>query len=111
MGRVKYFAMTRVLLCLLIVFSGNFVPRADAALSCEQLIVVSQTTLSLRDQGVGLSAILAEVERSDLRQNLDAQQINLLRQIVRVSFTSEFSPREVLEACKSGSLGIAKPKP
>ena len=103
--------MKRVLLGLLIVFSGNFVSRADAALSCEQLVAVSQTTLSLRDQGVGLSAVLAEVERGDARQNLDAGEINLLRQIVRISFTSEFSPREVLEACKSGSLGIAKPKP
>ena len=74
-------------------------------------MAVSQTTLSLRDQGVGLSAVLAEVERGDARQNLDAGEINLLRQIVRISFTSEFSPREVLEACKSGSLGIPKPKP
>lgn len=99
------------ILFLVIVLTGVFVSRADAALSCEQLVAVSQTTLSLRDQGMGLSAVLAEVESAEIRANLDAQEINLLRQVVRVSFTSEFSPREVHEACVSGSLGIPKPKP
>ena len=96
---------------LAIVFTGIFPLRVDAALSCEQLVAVSQSTLSLRDQGMSLSAVLAEVEQADMRANLDAQEINLLRQIVRISFTSEFSPREVHEACVSGSLGIPKPKP
>ena len=75
------------------------------------MVAVSQTTLSLRDQGHSLSAVLAEIERAEMRANLDAQEINLLRQIVRISFTSEFSPREVHEACIAGSLGIPKPKP
>ena len=103
--------MIRVILSLVVVFSGYFIPIANAALSCEHLLAVSQTTLTLRDQGRSLSELMAEVEHGDIRQTLDAQEINLLRQIVRVSFTSEFSPREVLEACKSGSLGIPKPKP
>jgi hypothetical protein len=96
---------------LVFVFTGIFSPRADAALSCEQLVAVAQTTLSLRDQGMSLSAVLTEVESPEIRANLDAQEINLLRQVVRVSFTSEYSPREVHEACVSGSLGIPKPKP
>jgi hypothetical protein len=54
---------------------------------------------------------MAEVERGELQQKLDAREINLLRQIVRLSFTSETTPREILEACKGGSLGIAKPEP
>lgn len=93
------------------VFTGLFFARAEAALRCEQLVAVSQTTLALRDQGMGLSAVVAEIERAEIRASLDAQEINLLRQIVRISFTSEFSPREVHEACISGSLGIPKPKP
>jgi hypothetical protein len=102
--------MRRKLLGLLIVFTGNFVPVADAALNCQQLVAVSQTTISLRDQGQSLSSVLAEVERTEMKQALDAQEINLLRQIVRISFTSEYSPREILEACNAGSLGISKPK-
>lgn len=103
--------MKRRLLSLVIVFTGIFVPKADAALDCEQLVAVSQTTLSLRDQGMSLSAVLSEIESPEIRANLNAQEINLLRQIVRISFTSEYSPREVHEACLSGSLGIPKPKP
>jgi hypothetical protein len=109
--RVKYHIMRRMVLSLMLVFTGIFVPDADAALSCEQLVAVSQTAIALRDQGHTLSEVLAEVERGEIRQSLDAQEVNLLRQIVRISFTSEYSPREILEACKSGSLGIAKPKP
>lgn len=103
--------MPRAVLILLFVFTGFFVPRAFAALSCQQLVAVAQSTLTLRDQGMSLTAVLAEVERADVGANLDAQEINLLRQIVRISFTSEFSPREVHEACVDGSLGIPKPKP
>ena len=73
-------------------------------------MAVSQNAIALRDQGQSLSEVLAEVERSEIRQALDAQEVNLLRQIVRISFTSEYSPREILESCKSGGLGIAKPK-
>jgi hypothetical protein len=103
--------MPRIFLSLVVVFTGFFVPVVGAALNCEQLVSVSQAAIALRDQGLSLSEVLAEVERGELRQSLDAQEINLLRQIVRISFTSEYSPREILEACKSGSLGLAKPKP
>ncbi len=85
--------MKRVATLFLVVFNGFFSLHAHAALSCQQLVAVSQTTLSLRDQGHSLSAVLAEIERAEMRANLDAQEINLLRQIVRISFTSEFSPR------------------
>lgn len=84
---------------------------ACAALNCEQLIAISQTTIELRDQGYSLNRVLAQVENDSAREKLDAQEINLLRQIVRVSFTSEYSPREILEACQAGNLGIPKPKP
>lgn len=103
--------MRRIILSFIAVFTGIFVPDAHAALSCEQLVAVSQTSIALRDQGQSLSQVLAEIERSEIRQALDAQEVNLLRQIVRISFTSEFSPSEVLAACNSGSLGIVKPKP
>lgn len=109
-GRVKYHVMQNLIIRLVIVFTAFFSPFAHAALSCEQLLLVSQTTISLRDQGHSLSSVLAEVERGDIRQKLDAQEVNLLRQIVRISFTSEYSPREILEACQAGTLGIPKSK-
>ncbi len=103
--------MKRVIILFLVVFNGFFSSNANAALSCPQLVAVSQTTISLRDEGHSLLAVLAEIERAEMRAHLDAQAINLLRQIARISFTSEFSPREVHEVCVSGSLGKPKPKP
>jgi len=110
-GRVKYHAMRRSLVSFIAVFAGFFACNADATLTCGHVVAVSQTTIELRDQGHTLNSVLAEVERGELQQKLNAQEINLLRQIVRVSFTSEFSPREILEACQAGNLGIPKPKP
>ena len=84
---------------------------AHAALECEQVIAVAQATIRLRDDGATLNGVLREIETAELRQNLDAREINLLRQIVRMSFTSETSVYEVAEACKAGELGVPKPKP
>jgi len=84
---------------------------ARATLNCEHLLAVSHATLDMRDAGRTLSSVLAEIERGELQQKLNAQEINLLRQIVRVSFTSEYSPREIFEACRAGNLGIPKSKP
>lgn len=104
--------MHRIILLLIVVFNGLFATVVAAAtLNCDHLVAVAQSTLALRDQGHTLSSVMAEVERGELQQKLDAQELNLLRQIVRISFTSEFTPREILDACKAGSLGIAKPKP
>jgi hypothetical protein len=110
-GSVKYHAMPRIILALIIVFKGISSNAAEPALNCEHLVAIAQSTIDLRDQGNTLSSVMAEVERGELQQKLDAQQINLLRQIVRISFTSEYTPREILEACKAGSLGIPKSKP
>ena len=84
---------------------------ARAALECEQLVAVAQMTIKLRDEGLSLSTVMRDIESSDLRQKLDAQELNLLRQVVRLSFTSETSPREIHESCTAGELGLPKPKP
>ncbi len=110
-GRVKCHVMLRRGLLLLIVFKALFAQAAETTLNCQHLVAVAQTTIALRDQGQTLSSVLAEIERGELRQKLQAGEIDLLRQIVRLSFTSETTPHEILEACKAGSLGIPKPKP
>ena len=104
----KFSRLIGVFAALIAVLIGD---SAQAALECEQLFVVAQTTVNLRDQGASLSAVMSEIERGDLRQKLDAQELNLLRQIVRLSFTSEASAREILEACTAGELGLPKSKP
>jgi hypothetical protein len=83
----------------------------QAALECDQVLAVAQTTIKLRDDGASLSAVMREMESGELRQKLDARELNLLRQIVRMSFTSEASLHEIAAACKAGELGLPKPKP
>lgn len=109
-GSVECHVMPRLILTLIIVFKGFFVHAADGALDCEQLLAVAQTSIALRDQGNTLAAVLAEIERGEFGQKLDARELNLLRQIVRTSFTSEYSPREILDSCKQGSFGARKGK-
>lgn len=92
--------------------AGVLVPNtAHAALDCEQVIAVAQATVKLRDGGASLNSVMAEIERGDLQQKLDARELNLLRQIIRLSFTSEASVYEISESCKAGELGLPKPKP
>lgn len=93
------------------VIAATYAFDAGATLTCGHLVAVAQSTIELRDQGNSLSRVLAEVERDEMQQKLNAQEINLLRQVVRISFTSEYTPREILEACQAGNLGIPKSKP
>lgn len=83
---------------------------ARAALDCDQLVAAAQAAVSLRDQGMSLTAVLNDIERGELRNKLDAQELNLVRQIVRVSFTSEASVYDIYESCNAGQFGLAKSK-
>ena len=96
---------------LVFVFIVFFPCAAHADLNCGQLVGVAQVTIRQRDQGMSLSQVLAETERAEVAQNLSAQHLNLVRQIVRNSFTSETSPREILENCQAGNLGLPAEKP
>ncbi len=95
---------------MLVVIKALFASAADVALDCDQLLAISQTSIALRDQGNTLSAVLAEIERGEIRHKMDARELNLLRQVVRISFTSEYSPREIFDSCKQGSFGARKSK-
>jgi hypothetical protein len=100
--------LIRVFMAILLLVASV---KVQAALECDQLVSAAQTTVKLRDGGASLSAVLNDIERGGLQQKLDVQEINLLRQIVRMSYTSEASVYEIFEACKSGELGLPKPKP
>ena len=100
------------LICAIGTFAAVFgCTVAHAALECDQVVAVAHTTVKLRDEGASLNNVMREIESGDVRQKLDAREVNLLRQIVRLSFTSEASVHEIAESCKSGELGLPKPKP
>jgi len=102
--------MVRLSIFVAAVFCTGVTGIAQAALECLHLVNAAQTAIALRDKGVPLSAVLAEVERAEMKAKFNAQELNTLRQVIRISFNSEYSPREILESCEAGELGIPRKK-
>ena len=109
---IQFFAiqpLTRAFAVFLFLLFPMAGAPAQAALDCELVVAVAQATVKLRDEGETLRAVLSEMERGELQKALDAKELNLLRQIVRLSYTSEASLRDIHESCQAGEFGLAKP--
>lgn len=72
---------------------------ARAELTCDQLVSSAQAGITLRDQGATLSQILAETEKSALRDRFNPNELALLRRALRLTFTGEVSLHELSESC------------
>ena len=75
---------------------------ASAEITCEQYGTLAQETVRLRDQGASLSRLLADIERSELKQRATAHEFEVVKDVIRASFSGALSPMEVVEACKLG---------
>ncbi len=75
---------------------------ARAEMTCEQYGAIAQETIRLRDQGASLSRLLADIERGEMKQRLTAHELNVVKDVVRHSFSGALSPGDVVEACKLG---------
>ena len=84
--------------------------HALAALECVHLVNAGQLAIDLRDKGITLSAVLAETERAEISEKFTVQELNTMRQVMRFSYTGEYSIREILEACEAGELGVPRKK-
>ena len=82
---------------------------ARAEIACDQLGVIAQATITLRDQRVSLSALLADAERGDMKARFTAQELDFIKRVIRESFNGSLSPIEVVEACRDGALPISQP--
>lgn len=94
---------------LLLAASMN-APQAQAAIECTHLVNAAQAAIDLRDKGFSLSAVLAETERAGMKEKFSVQELNMLRQVMRFSYTGEYSIRDIHEACDAGELGIPRKK-
>ena len=79
---------------------------AHAEMTCEQYGTLAQETVRLRDQGASLSRLLADIERSDLKQRTTAYEFEVVKDVIRASFSGALSPMEVVEACNQGGTLI-----
>jgi hypothetical protein len=75
---------------------------ARAELSCEQLGAIARTTVELRNQGASLTRLLADAGRGEMKNRFTAEELEVVKQVIRLTFDSTLAPEEVLDACKQG---------
>ena len=75
---------------------------ARAELTCEQLGAIAKTTVELRNQGASLTRLLADAERGEMKNRLAERDLEIVKQVIRLSFDGTLSLAEVMEACQQG---------
>jgi hypothetical protein len=95
--------MSRVPVIIVLLFVWS---PALAVVTCDQLVAVSQKAISLRDEGVSLSRVLADTEGPDMKQRFTPTELDFIRLLIRESFLGAYSPYDVKEACEDGRLAI-----
>ena len=80
---------------------------AHAELACEQIVASAQTALTLRDQGMPLSRVLAETESAEMRGRFRPDELALLQRAIRLTYTGEISVYELTDSCAE-SRGVQK---
>lgn len=83
---------------------GAAVP-AQAELTCEQLVASAQAGIALRDRGASIGQVLAETEKSELRERFRPEELAMIRRALQLTFTGEFSVHELAETCAAGKGG------
>ena len=81
------------------------VAPAHAELTCEQLVGSAQAAIALRDQGVPLSRVLAETEKAEMRERFRPDELGMIRQAIRLTFTGEVSVYELADTCAESRGG------
>jgi hypothetical protein len=79
---------------------------ARAEVTCEQLVAISQKTVTLRNEGASLSSVLASTEDAEMKRRFTATELEFIRLLIHESFVGAYSPHDVYEACEAGRLAI-----
>jgi hypothetical protein len=76
-----------------------------AELTCDQIVASAQAAIALRDQGAPLSRVMAETEKPEMRQRFAPDELAMIRQAIRLTFTGEVSVYEVADTCAESRGG------
>ena len=85
---------------ILFVISCLSCVAAWAAVTCDQLGNIAQTTEQLRNQGYSLESVLAEADTLEVSDKLNKQEIARVRDTVDQAFRRTRTPLEILQDCK-----------
>lgn len=88
--------LARTTACSLLLCMAQF---AHAQLTCDQLVASARAGIALRDQGATLKQVLTETEAGELRKRLQPDDLGVLRQALRLTYTGEVSLHELAESC------------
>lgn len=75
---------------------------ADGALTCEQIYAVAQAAVRYRDQGLSLDQVLGGLRGLEAQNKLSAQEVEVLRRAVSVSYMGNAAPEEIALDCVQG---------
>ena len=73
---------------------------AAAAMTCEQLGNIAQTTEKLRNEGASLPSILAEADKLEVSDKLTKEDLGRVREVIDATFKRNYTPLEILQDCK-----------
>ncbi len=72
---------------------------AQAQVTCDQLVASAKAGIALRDQGATLRQVLSETETGELRKRFQPDDLGIIRQALRLTYTGEVSLHELAETC------------
>ena len=81
---------------------AGFSAPAPAALSCEQLFVIAESTVQFRDQGHSLQQVLAGLKDKELAK-LTAEEMQVLHKTVTAVYLGNATAGEIALACKEAA--------
>ena len=70
-----------------------------AELTCEQIVSSAQAAIAMRDQGASLGRVMAETDKPEMRERFAPDELAMIRQAIRLTFTGEVSIYEVADTC------------
>ena len=77
-----------------------FYAAASAAVTCEQLGNIAQTTEELRNQGNSLASVLAEADKLEASDKMSKRDIGRVREVIDQTFKRTYTPLEILQDCR-----------
>ncbi len=90
-----------------IVLLGMTLP-VQAQVTCEQLVASAKAGIALRDQGSTLRQVLVEIETGELRKRFQPDDLGIIRQALRLTYTGEVSLHELAETCAENTAENAR---
>jgi hypothetical protein len=54
----------------------------------------------MRNQGMALNVLLADVERKDMKSKFTAAELGVIRRTLTLAYTGEVSPFEISQSCR-----------